>query len=205
MNRLYKIFVSLCSRYYAWRSRFPWSEGMLMDGRCHVWEPNWLLRHLRGQHRGEIVAGRGFKCINRFETNLIGLIQPCLFTVFPDAAIRIGDNVGISGSTLRCSTAITIGDNTTIGSGCLIIDTDGHPLQATQRRQATDFYRNTVSKPIVIGNDVFIGARSIVLKGVTIGDGAIVGAGSVVTKDVPAGAVVAGNPARVIKMNNDKI
>lgn len=52
----------------------------------------------------------------------------------------------------------------------------------------------------MIGKNVFIGARSIVMKGVTIGDGAVVGAGSVVTKDVPANAIVAGNPAKIVKM-----
>ena len=172
---------------------------MFMDGRCYVWEPNWLLRLLRGQHRGHIEVGRGFKCINRFDGNLIGLIQPCMFTVFPNAVVRIGDNVGISGSTLRCSESITIGNNTTIGSGCLIVDTDGHPLRAEERTKS-DYFCNTVNRPIVIGDDVFIGARCIVMKGVTIGNGAIVGAGSVVTKDVPPNTVVAGNPARVVKV-----
>ncbi len=51
----------------------------------------------------------------------------------------------------------------------------------------------------VIGRDCFIGARSLILPGIRIGDGAIVGAGSVVTKDVPACAVVAGNPARIVR------
>lgn len=53
---------------------------------------------------------------------------------------------------------------------------------------------------ITIGNDVWIGASSIVLSGVTIGNGAIIGAGSIVTKDVPSYAIVAGNPAKIIKM-----
>lgn len=54
-------------------------------------------------------------------------------------------------------------------------------------------------KPIHIGNDVWIGARSIIMDGVSIGDGAIVAAGSVVTKDVPPYAVVGGSPAKIIK------
>ena len=53
--------------------------------------------------------------------------------------------------------------------------------------------------PTVIGNDVYIGVGAIVLSGVTIGDGAVVGAGAVVTKSVPAYAVVAGNPARIVR------
>lgn len=59
--------------------------------------------------------------------------------------------------------------------------------------------RDLISKgPIVIGNDVWIGARATVLSGVTIGDGAVVGAGSVVTNDVPPYAIVAGAPARIL-------
>ncbi len=52
-----------------------------------------------------------------------------------------------------------------------------------------------------IGENCFIGARSIILPGITIGDGCIVGSGSVVTKDVPSGCIVAGNPAKVIREN----
>ena len=57
----------------------------------------------------------------------------------------------------------------------------------------------TEDDPIVIGDDVWIGARAIILPGVHIGRGAIVSAGAVVTDDVPEYAIVAGNPARVIK------
>lgn len=54
-------------------------------------------------------------------------------------------------------------------------------------------------KPIVIGDDVWIGARSIILKGVHIGKGAVIAAGAVVSRDVPEYAIVGGVPARVIK------
>lgn len=56
-----------------------------------------------------------------------------------------------------------------------------------------------MNKPIVIEDDVLIGARSIVLKGVTIGARSVIGAGSVVVKDIPADCIAAGNPCKVIK------
>ena len=61
---------------------------------------------------------------------------------------------------------------------------------------------NVRTAPVAIGDNVFIGARSLVLKGVEIGDNAVVGAGSVVTSDVPVNAVVAGVPARVVDWVN---
>ena len=105
--------------------------------------------------------------------------------------------MGISGSTLNASTSITIGNNVLIGSGCLITDTDSHPLNWQERKEQQN--DKTACAPIVIEDDVFIGARSIVLKGVTIGKGAVIGAGSVVSRDVPDFSVVCGNPAKVVK------
>lgn len=63
----------------------------------------------------------------------------------------------------------------------------------------TESHEENVLHPVVIGNDVWIGARVIVLGGITIGNGAVIGAGSVVTRDVPPYAVVAGVPARLIR------
>ena len=87
---------------------------------------------------------------------------------------------------------ITIGDGTFIGPNVNLITT-GHGLDPSDRR-------TTISRPIVLGRNVWIGAAAIVLPGITIGDNSVIGAGAVVTHDVPAGAVAAGNPARVIRM-----
>lgn len=70
-----------------------------------------------------------------------------------------------------------------------------HPLDAEQRKNW-----KTIGAKINIGNNVWIGAGAIVLPGVTISDNSIIGAGSVVTKDVPRNCVVAGNPAKIIKI-----
>ena len=61
----------------------------------------------------------------------------------------------------------------------------------------------TSKGPIIIGNEAWIGTAAIILCGVTIGEGAVVAAGAVVTRDVPAGAIVAGNPARLVKYRNE--
>ena len=60
------------------------------------------------------------------------------------------------------------------------------------------------SLPIRIGNNVWIGAHSMVLPGVTIGDNAVIGAGSIVTRDIPANTVAVGNPCRVVREISDR-
>lgn len=87
---------------------------------------------------------------------------------------------------------IRIGDNFQCGPGVQLL-TPEHPLDAVQRRSLE------TGRPIVIGDDVWIGGGAIVLAGVRIGDRSVVGAGAVVTKDVPSDVVVVGNPARVVK------
>jgi len=89
---------------------------------------------------------------------------------------------------------ISIGRRCVIGPGVHVYDSDFHSLDARDGRAAP-----ARMAPVAIGDDVFLGTASIVLKGVTIGSGSSVGAGAVVAEDVPPYAVVAGNPARVVR------
>jgi acetyltransferase-like isoleucine patch superfamily enzyme len=147
------------------------------------------------RRRGKIIIGDHFIGNSKIKNNSIGVFQPVIIKVFPGASLTIGNNVGISGSSISCSVGITIGNNVLIGSGCLITDSDAHPLNYEERYT----FEKVNRKPIQIDDDVFIGARAIILKGVSIGRGAVIGAGSVVSKNVPPLAIMAGNPACIIK------
>lgn len=114
------------------------------------------------------------------------------------AQLTIGDDSGMSNAVILCNRRITIGNHVLIGGGVMLNDSNHHSTDWRIRGTSEDG-KCAVSAPIVIGNYVFIGARSIINKGVTIGEKAIVAAGSVVVKDVPPLSIVAGNPAKVIK------
>lgn len=113
--------------------------------------------------------------------------------------IHVGDNFYCNFDCLFLDSApIRIGDNVMLGPGVHIY-TPCHPLDAATRNSGMEF-----AKAVNIGNDVWIGGRAVICPGVNIGNGAVVGAGAVVTKDVPPNTVVAGNPARVIRVIEQK-
>ena len=180
-----------------WCSGIGYDISWCVVGRPKVDKRSWFAKRMLKRVGGTMTIGKNFTCLNNVSSNSIGLIQPCFFNYSTDnAKLTIGNNVGISGSTLNCTKSITIGDNTNIGSGCIISDTDSHPIHWLTRRNNTE---KAPKAPIVIGNDVFIGARCIILKGVTIGDGAVIGAGSIVVKNIPPRVIACGNPAKVVK------
>lgn len=109
--------------------------------------------------------------------------------LFSDAKLVLGKGSFInSDCKIRCHKEITIGDDCAISHDFTIMDSDAHYL---------DGDNNT--KPIHIGNHVWIGTRVTILSGVHVGDGAVIAAGSLVNQDVPGGCLVGGVPAKVIK------
>lgn len=113
--------------------------------------------------------------------------------LFKNAELDLGWSYINAGTQIRCMEKIRIGDKCAIGRNVMIMDFDAHEITYS------DGSKNMNTKPIVIENNVWIGAGVTILKGVTIGNGAIIGAGSVVTKDVAPNTIVAGNPAKIIK------
>jgi acetyltransferase-like isoleucine patch superfamily enzyme len=108
----------------------------------------------------------------------------------PQSVLEIGENCEIgSGVSIGVRQEVKIGNRTRVGPYVMIIDSDYHELY--------DRSAMPEPKPVRIGNDVWIGAKSAILKGVTIGDGAVIAPCSVVNEDVPPHAYVAGSPARV--------
>jgi acetyltransferase-like isoleucine patch superfamily enzyme len=114
-----------------------------------------------------------------------------------NSRLSIGSGTGISGAVIHARTSIRIGNYVAIGANAKIFDHDFHSHNYLERR--VDLQDNIKTEPIIIEDDVWIGADAIILKGVHIGRASIIGAGSVVTQDIPPLTLWAGNPAKFIK------
>ncbi len=125
----------------------------------------------------------------------------------PGARIHIGERCYIGKSHLVSSNAIEIADDVVISWGVTIVDHDSHSLNWDIRKDdilnwhaGKKDWQDIAQSPVKIERRVWIGFNASILKGVTLGEGCVVGAGAVVTKSVAPYNVVAGNPARVVKV-----
>ena len=108
--------------------------------------------------------------------------------------LQIGDHSGVGVNAL-ISASVTIGNDVMMGPECMIFTSNHGMDDLTEPMWRQEFSK---PRPVVIEDDVWIGARVIILPGVRVGKGSVIGAGSVVTKDVEPYSIVGGNPARKI-------
>ena len=148
MSELYKvlriIFIRITTLYYCIRSGIEYDSSYQIKGCPKVNKGNFLKRLLKYPAiGGELIIGKDFKCNNKMKSNSIGLIQPCLFNILTKGSkIIIGNNVGISGSTLSAIQSITIGNNVWFGGNVVVLPN------------------------VTIGNNCVIGAGSVVTKNI---------------------------------------
>jgi acetyltransferase-like isoleucine patch superfamily enzyme len=135
-------------------------------------------------------------------SRLIGSQVDATFALFPPFFTDCGKNIHVgknvffnSGCRFQDQGGITIGDRVLIGHN-VVLATLNHHIDPRKRS-------NMHPAPIIIGNDVWIGANATVVPGVTIGDSAVIAAGAVVTKDVHPNVIVGGVPAKIIKKIED--
>jgi len=175
-----------------WLGRFFWFEPLFRSqcvavGRGLRME---FLPYLSG--KGRIVLGDHVRLSGKPSISFSNRLRP-------DPELIIGDDTFIGHQCgFNVATSIRIGNHCLLATGVRIYDFDGHPYEA-DRRRANEPFPPENSRPVVIGDDVWIGSEVVILKGVTIGPRSIVAAASVVASDVPPDTIVGGNPARVLK------
>jgi acetyltransferase-like isoleucine patch superfamily enzyme len=190
---------------------------------------NEALVFMGNQRKNKFISGKGAEFLSfHLQENLIGLINEIesLFSVgiryvlLKSVAKSCGEAVAVySNVYLKNPQKLELGNHVTIqpmtyieASGGVKIGSDtsiAHGVSIMSETHNTDdrdeLFKNQgmTYKPVVIGEDTWIGAKVTIMAGVTIGNKAIVGANSVVTKDVPDYAVVVGAPARIIKYRGE--
>jgi acetyltransferase-like isoleucine patch superfamily enzyme len=146
----------------------------------------------------KIVLGARIVLTSWSRYTALGVAHPVILrTLAPGAEIVIGDDTGLSGTTICAQTSVRVGARCLFGADVTIVDTDFHPIAPQERRFKP--LSASESRPVVIEDNVFIGGSSMILKGVTIGRNSVVGAGSIVTRSIPENVIAAGNPCRVVR------
>lgn len=178
-----------------WQHPIPpnvtWGEGFY----CETAQ---IFRFLKSKNADAVVLGNHVSCYAGVS-----------FAIGVNGRCKVGDYTLLNGALLMAEESIEIGSYCLVSWNVGIADSDFHPIDPALRRidaVACAPYANPRperpkigTKPVKIGDNVWIGMNAVILKGVTIGDNSVVAAGSVVSKDVPANVVVAGNPAVIVK------
>ena len=191
MTKIKKVLkkIAVISKRYVARKTFLRGaigcEGIMLNGFPKV------------ELKGYLTIGRNYQINSGNRNNPIGSGSETNIIVKKNASLSIGDNVGISNSTIFTSQSIIIEADVKIGGGCRIWDTDHHSFIYHERNSVPEI--KPAGERVVIGRGAWLAADVTVLKGVRIGSGAVIACGSVVTRDVPDFQVWGGVPAKFIK------
>ncbi len=183
-------FLSLCWGT-VWGNAFALLNGCRLTGLLKCFG----VPQIGNGRRGRITFGKKVILRSSAVSNVAGCFHPVMLATRGEGVLTIGDGVGISSSVIVAENRVTIGDRVQIGVNCAIYDTDFHAIDPVRRLDKV----SQKTAPVVLEDDVWLGANVIVLKGVRIGRGSVIGAGSLVVRDVPPGVLATGNPAKVLK------
>lgn len=147
-----QIFYTYFNRLMFWSAGAKIEKDMLIRNRFY----------LKLYEGGKLIIGKKFIAWSGESINPISRNLRCSIFVNTKASLTIGNNVGISSTCIWTDKSIFIGNNVKIGANCTIIDTDCHSLNYLNRRKIHLDRNDTKSRPIVIEDDVLIGAHSIV-------------------------------------------
>jgi len=204
MSRLRRELEELARERQAATGRRPSAAALLPAAGARFGEAAWRLLAarlwLRRCELGRLVRVRGRPLVEGLGRIVIedgvaiwSHLSRTQLSAGPGAVLRLGAGTFINtGTSISARVRVDIGRNCQVANHVVIMDSDFHGLVERDRPEPP--------APIVIEDDVWIAVRATVLKGVRIGRGAVVAAGAVVVKDVPADALVAGVPARVVRM-----
>ena len=138
------------------------------------------------QNRGTMIIGD--------RARLVATVACLELVAQAGGTLEIGEGAFINyGGSIAASQLVRIGPRCSIGTHVIMMDNDFHRLEPERRDE------RPLSAPIILEENVWLGARVIVLRGVTIGAGSAIGAGSVVTRDIPPRSLAVGAPAKVIR------
>lgn len=164
-----------------------------MQNEAKVWGRPEILLYADGRFE----VGKNAHWVSSSRRGSIAMYSKCHFTVYGNAELRLGNHVGLNGTSITCKKGITIGDDTIIAANTIIVDSDFHTKWPPEKRWDSD--TEGQDEEVVIGKNVWIGMNCTILKGVSIGDNALIGAGSLVVDNIPANCLAVGNPAKVVK------
>jgi maltose O-acetyltransferase len=137
-------------------------------------------------NEGRLVIGERVRLSSTIALTELSVAKGGLLDIGPRTFINHGCSIG-------ATELVRIGARSSLGPFCMLMDNAFHRLEPDRRDETPP------SAPVILEENVWLGARVIVLPGVTIGRDSVIAAGSVVTKDVPAGCVAGGVPARYLR------